>query len=671
MNFSKLICNILVLLFISGILFGQNHRISNAPQTFSYYLSHSNNDPSISQAEQFARYDLIILDMEIQHLNPLLMQQIRAINPDIKILAYMTCQEINHDLPQNDQILRNQLYSGIQPQWWLMDSNQNHVVFWVNTWMLNCSTSCPIINNQRWTDYYAAFISQNILSQDCWDGFFIDNCWNSVSWLNIPDSMMIDADNNQIPDDPQILDQNWRLGMESLISHLRAMNPDKIIMGNGGYDFSNILDGIMTEGWNYDSNWEFSFSWADLVNHIQSIDQQSPTDFIHLVMAMQRDSVFSNFQHFRLTLTTALLGNTWYSIDKGPLDHSDLWYYDEYNVDLGSPLQKADFFNDNLQNYIENGDFSNGWTNWTYENHLNSSNFPQIIYESENPLLFWNITDSDPQNSWKMQVIYPSLTTLSWTDNHYYAIRLRAKSNVNRSIDLIIQKNSGDFNWLTSKLYQANLTPDWNDLTIYLKAYYPNDVTNPLPGSEIRFAIAMGAMPGHVYLDNIEIYEVTEAVFYRIYQNGLVICNPTDSEKMISLDNVFYHINGTQDPLINNGQSVQNFAISGRDGVILLSSPPVAENDVCLSPDDLTLYPNPFRQMLHIRSSDNSPNHYSLTIYNIKGQLIREFNETSADNKTHIWDLKNEQGKPVSSGIYLFLLKSKNKTLIKKGVLIK
>ncbi len=61
-------------------------------------------------------------------------------------------------------------------------------------------------------------------------------------------------------------------------------------------------------------------------------------------------------------------------------------------------------------------------------------------------------------------------------------------------------------------------------------------------------------------------------VWKREYQNGIVICNPTNQQVTISLDNTYYLIKGTQVPEINTGEAVSSITLAPRDGRILLKN---------------------------------------------------------------------------------------------------
>ncbi|MCK4338646.1 MAG: T9SS type A sorting domain-containing protein [Candidatus Cloacimonetes bacterium] len=90
--------------------------------------------------------------------------------------------------------------------------------------------------------------------------------------------------------------------------------------------------------------------------------------------------------------------------------------------------------------------------------------------------------------------------------------------------------------------------------------------------------------------------------------------------------------------------------------------------------NNLTLYqnyPNPVRNFTTISFSiPKGIEKAELKIYNIKGQLVRKF--LIANNQSSIvWDGKNDKGKQLSNGIYLYRLKAGKKSFIKKMILMR
>jgi flagellar hook capping protein FlgD len=86
-----------------------------------------------------------------------------------------------------------------------------------------------------------------------------------------------------------------------------------------------------------------------------------------------------------------------------------------------------------------------------------------------------------------------------------------------------------------------------------------------------------------------------------------------------------------------------------------------------------TNYPNPFNPETVISFQLSEDSKVVLSIYNIKGQLVRTLvNETkSAGEHNTIWNGRDFNQKTVSSGIYLYKLKVKNSNRIRKIVLLR
>ena len=71
-------------------------------------------------------------------------------------------------------------------------------------------------------------------------------------------------------------------------------------------------------------------------------------------------------------------------------------------------------------------------------------------------------------------------------------------------------------------------------------------------------------------------YEIMDAgdgsVWRREFENGTVICNPTNTEVTVDLGATYWLIGGDQVPDINTGKSVNKITLGPRDGRILLKN---------------------------------------------------------------------------------------------------
>ena len=89
----------------------------------------------------------------------------------------------------------------------------------------------------------------------------------------------------------------------------------------------------------------------------------------------------------------------------------------------------------------------------------------------------------------------------------------------------------------------------------------------------------------------------------------------------------------------------------------------------------MTNYPNPFNPETTITFSiSRNSKEVELDIYNIKGELVRNLmnNKVMNSGKHFIqWDGKNNQGKEVSTNVYLYTLRVGSKVVIKKMLLVR
>ena len=92
-------------------------------------------------------------------------------------------------------------------------------------------------------------------------------------------------------------------------------------------------------------------------------------------------------------------------------------------------------------------------------------------------------------------------------------------------------------------------------------------------------------------------------------------------------------------------------------------------------------YPNPFylssnskNQYTKISFNLKSDSSTNLSVYNIKGQLVKTliYKENLKSGKHMVlWDGKNKEGKKVSTGVYFYKLDTAKKSIVKKMLVIK
>ena len=99
------------------------------------------------------------------------------------------------------------------------------------------------------------------------------------------------------------------------------------------------------------------------------------------------------------------------------------------------------------------------------------------------------------------------------------------------------------------------------------------------------------------------------------------------------------------------------------------------ESNVVPSPEKVTLsnYPNPFNPSTTISYSLPLEGNVSLSIYNVKGQLVKQLIDGSQLEGYYevVWNGKDNNEKSVSSGIYFYKLSTKDDTIMKKMLMLK
>lgn len=322
------------------------------PKKANYYLRWHLDEGAV---QELAKWDLVILDAENQISNPDMLRRLRQLNPNITILAYFTAQDIRADAGSLPQTIRAKYAAGLASQWYLKNlGTGNYYSAWPGMLMLNMADNAPLTNGQRLNNYAAHFVSKEILSTGLWDGIFYDNTWQDVVWFagkNIDLNADGQVDNN--------IDTHWREGVRFLYNETRRITSNRyLIVGNGSLEaYKNDLNGIMLENFPNHNGWQgtmdvyFTFQNAKYTPGALIVNRTT------LNKGTQND-----FRSMRFGLTSALLGDGYYSFDYGDQAHEQTWWYDEYDQKLGEPLGDPISVNGKLrfQDDVWRRDFSRG-----------------------------------------------------------------------------------------------------------------------------------------------------------------------------------------------------------------------------------------------------------------------------------------------------------------------
>ncbi len=329
------------------------------PRLANYFLKWEIRDDEVGG---LSKWDVLILDMEVQTNSRAELLKIRKLNPDVIILAYINSVELMDDIDEyNNAEMRNRLASGIIDSWWLKNSSGQKISNWPYNSMLNLTDwSSTDAAGNRFNDYLPNFVINEIKASGLWDGVFYDNTWGDVSWVN---SGNIDANNDGVRDFGSALDSAWANGFKKVLEKTRNLGgSDFIIVGNGRvYDgYQGLLNGVMLES--FPSTWENGGTWAGSMKTYLRIPGLNKNPQITVINSFNKNQF--DYKKFRYGLASTLLGNGFYSFDYDVTNHSQAWWYDEYNVSLG--FAQSDAYNllaakgNNLQPGLWRRDFKYG-----------------------------------------------------------------------------------------------------------------------------------------------------------------------------------------------------------------------------------------------------------------------------------------------------------------------
>jgi len=327
---------------------------TNYPKLANYFLNWQIPD---SEVENLSKWDVLILDMEVQKNSLDKLKKIRQLNPDIIILAYVTSEELGTSPDSYWGQLRNKLLKPAQENWWLKDSNGKYVSFWPGTRMINLTDT-----SNGWTEFLPQFLNDQVISTGLWDGIFFDNIWPNASWLNGGD---LDIDNDGKKESAKEIDSAWVEANKRLLNNMRNLLGDNYILMGNSHAFSTYqpyLNGIMLES--FPASFEADGTWAGSMNSMVNIKNFKQPKIVVVNANTNNTWGINNYRQMRFSLGSALLGDGTFSFDQGANTHSEVWWYDEYNVNLGKPVSDPinilDKNNKTWKKGIWRRDFENG-----------------------------------------------------------------------------------------------------------------------------------------------------------------------------------------------------------------------------------------------------------------------------------------------------------------------
>jgi len=308
---------------------------------------------SEKEAFELSKYDLVILAMQAQTVSSYEIELIKRNNPNIILLAYTDPIAFPEgrlkELEPSGVGLWHTLGKQITEDNYLKTVKKEKIPLGdpaLKTYLIDLLTRNK--QGEIFAYYRAKFYAQEVASFKYWDGIFFDTTWPTISWIK---PGQIDYNLDGIADSDQVIDQRWNQGLSLFFNHLRSLvSKDFLLIGNDQGKFFSWLNGRMFE--DFPSNYNCfpdnkTCGWQGSMFEYITRQKTAVSPTVNVINVSTRNSGFQNDQERMFGLASALLGDGFFIYDFGSAHRSTIWYYPEYDYDLGKPLSEALYQNGN------------------------------------------------------------------------------------------------------------------------------------------------------------------------------------------------------------------------------------------------------------------------------------------------------------------------------------
>lgn len=308
-----------------------------ASRLVNYFHLDLPQDRADHRTERLAQWDVVILNHDLVTGGSFSLARLRQLHPRIKILAWIPLQGPNGGLAK-----------GVPPKgkrdWYARQADGTYLVPHWGGHLMNVCTQ-----DRAWLKHVLNYVRRTCLRPGGYDGLMLDCLWPGEPAGH-------DANGDGVCDARDTA--AWREAMVFLLRRLRAEFPEAILVGNGGvpwppdcpyYEYAN---GCMHENALGDQfgGVEWRSLWDACRTSVSRVSGRSPFHFIQVdVRADGRSAndaasltMLTANDRRRLRLgwgTTLLLDGGYFGFDRGDCLHGQLWWFDDYEVDPGAPLE--------------------------------------------------------------------------------------------------------------------------------------------------------------------------------------------------------------------------------------------------------------------------------------------------------------------------------------------
>ncbi len=360
-----------------------------------------------------------------------------------------------------------------------------------------------------------------------------------------------------------------------------------------------------------------------------------------------------NGDYYR-TAQTASLSNGWnfipnfhpisYNIGQLTFNHNNITYTYNEAVQAHLILPKCYDYN---SKFIKTTEILPGKSFWIYS-FIDDVTLTINPYEKES-----SVVDFDNNDGWKLDL------NIAWDENNETTLSVQASNNFSENYD---------FGYDIVRYPQKPIYAG-NDAFIIPNSDMPFDQLSSIAKPLLSETDADEMdIPFHIsILDSVHIFTINLANF----------SFPSDYNVILESDSLSVNLTGSN-VLITQNSDEQDYVLK------IMNQFVSNDNNVNSMKFEAINYPNPFTPInsnhsrgtgTNIRFNLPKPEKVSLSIYNIRGQKVKEILSANEilDKGTHtyFWNGLNSNNKKISSGVYFYKLKAGKNVAIRKLLLLK
>ena len=645
------------------------------PRIFALWRGY---DSETDSPSDIAKFDLLIGTPPAEAVF-----EARRMNPDCKVL---TTYNFSYGNPEAE-IFEAAAADPSNPLYNCVVCDPDGSVLYEGYW----GHSMYNLTNPVCVDYIASRIL-NRWQNDCltFDGMYFDRVQGNIFWMwnETSEDRNIDIDRDGIGDDNYKIETAWQAGVMDLLERIREKAPNAIICGNDAiYRYGPWMHGRLFEmGLNHISaGWspfrpfiEEYIGWRDVHREpwaLPLMTGQGP-DWLWSVygtnpwITCPADTVQwvqEQYDRMRFGLCAALMGDGLYSYDFGTTWWGHDWWYDEFDADLGKPLNNGYATNEGRtilwEDHFEDGTFGHFYTpTWSGAETEITTDPDEVITgayslkaDNDNPASIWN--------------------EFAWSDTNQVSFQPETRYTVSWKYRILREAAEGYFyaicrTWIGDDLHDI-WGASWDPETGTMDSTTGTFQTDSLTGYYLIFGMKND---GAIVIDDIVVELGGEPVWRRDFSNGLALVNPSSDTISVSLEKPFQAISGVQNPSVNNGALIQELLLPPWDGRILLN---VTDSQIKqmtqIKKPDWAIYPNPCNAKTTIRFILSQSEFVQLNIYDILGRRVRQLGKKCFSSGRHEiqWDGLNTDNHICGSGLYLIRLLTDQSIQTKKIMVLK